>query len=113
VIRQWLVALLVALGVNLLLKQWVKRARPGTGNLLYGHGPDEYSFPSGHAMRMAVLLEWSRTLWPTWGWLTWRLALWVGWSRVYLGINYLGDIVVGLGLGGLIGRTVRRYARIS
>jgi membrane-associated phospholipid phosphatase len=107
-IRDWFMALLVALGANLLIKQMVKRPRPGTGTLLYGHGPDAFSFPSGHAMRMGVMATWADSLWPGRGWRIHLLTLWVCWSRVRLGIHYVGDVLVGLSLGGLIGRSVRR-----
>ncbi len=106
-IRSWFLALLAALGINLLIKQLAKRTRPGVGTLLYGAGPDEYSFPSGHAMRMGVIVTWANTLWPGRSSLIYLLALWVCWSRVRLGIHYIGDVLVGCGLGGLIGRLTR------
>lgn len=106
-IRSWFFTLLTALGINLLIKQLAKRTRPGTGTLLYGSGPDEYSFPSGHAMRMGVVVTWAEILWPGLGGLIRLLTLWVCWSRVRLGIHYVGDVLVGLGLGGLIGRSLR------
>lgn len=107
-IHRWMLALLLAFVANMLLKQLIKRTRPSTADFLYGPGPDGYSFPSGHAMRMGVIGVWAQTIWPGRGWLIWPLTLWITWSRVRLGIHYVGDVVVGLGLGGLIGRSLRR-----
>jgi membrane-associated phospholipid phosphatase len=107
----WLGALLVTTLTVFGVKQLIQRPRPGTDRLLYGGGPDQYSFPSGHAARMGVLAVWA----PLYGrratGVMMLLAFLVSWSRVRLGIHYLGDVLAGFAIGaalGLAGRVWRR-----
>ncbi|NJN81495.1 MAG: phosphatase PAP2 family protein [Caldilineaceae bacterium] len=103
----WLLSFAAAIVLTLVVKQTVQRQRPGAGILLYGAGADVHSFPSGHAARMGATAVWATALWPTWGWLLWPLTFWICWSRVRLGVHYVGDMLAGLLLGGLVGATVR------
>ncbi len=103
----WGVALMLALVGVLAIKPWIRRVRPGRGRLLYGPGADVYSFPSGHGARAGVIWVWLSQFLPLGRWLGLGLALWIGWSRVALGIHYLGDVVGGLLLGVVIGRWTR------
>jgi len=64
--------------------------------------PDSYSMPSGHAATafaaaVAVGLVQPRLRWPLVA-----LAALVGVSRVWLGVHYLGDVVVGAALGTVV-----------
>ncbi|RMD59279.1 phosphatase PAP2 family protein, partial [Candidatus Parcubacteria bacterium] len=65
-------------------------------------------FPSGHGARVGVNLVWLPHLVP--GGRLWAplLALWIGWSRVALGIHYVGDVVAGCLVGMVIGVWTRR-----
>lgn len=72
--------------------------------------PDSYSFPSGHAVAASALYitialiaaQGERRQRPrrilVWSGVT--VAVLVAWSRVYLGVHYLSDVIGGLLLGG-------------
>ncbi|MCV7346485.1 phosphatase PAP2 family protein [Mycolicibacterium rhodesiae] len=112
-IRSWLPAVLglsglLGVGVVLVVAKWmVGRSRPPSWTAVIVE--DGFSFPSGHAtggVAVAVLLAWMAG-WVIRGW-TARVALWasasaaagmVGFSRVYLGVHYVSDVVAGAFLG--------------
>jgi undecaprenyl-diphosphatase len=103
----WSISLAAQMLLTLAIKQLVRRQRPGVGTLLYGKGADEHSFPSGHAMRMAVIATWAGAFWPDRSGAFWSLAALVGWARVRLGIHYVGDVLAGWLLGAAIAGLVR------
>lgn len=105
----WAGSLVGAAILTVLLKRWVRRPRPREERLLHGPGADRYSFPSGHAVRWGVIAVWSSRFVPRGALLAWPLALWTGWSRVYLGIHYVGDVVAGYAAGVLLGSLVRYF----
>lgn len=80
------------------LKNVILRSRPPNG-IIEVTG---YSFPSGHAM-MAIILFGSFVLslgnervWRGWwGWAGASIVLLVGFSRIYLGVHYLSDVLAG------------------
>lgn len=107
----WLLSMFVTTGLVMAIKHSIRRPRPDSDTLLYGGGPDQHSFPSGHAARMGVLAVWGWQYGGGAGWLVSALAFIVSWSRVRLRIHYLGDVTVGLVLGmamGLAGLVWRR-----
>ena len=107
----WILALVGGMGLALAIKQRLRRARPGSGALLYGQGPDVHSFPSGHGVRAGILKVWADALLPGAGPWAWLLALWIGWSRVALGIHYVGDVLAGFVLGLGVGKVSRWWGR--
>lgn len=102
------VATLLAAGVQQGLKAAVGRPRPGWPDPV--DSAHYAAFPSGHAMTETVgcgLLLWVLALhWrETWrGWSVLAVAalvsvLGVGWTRIYLGVHWLSDVVAGWLLG--------------
>lgn len=99
--------------VDMILKPMVARARPTAemGAIIVGGGSDNFSFPSGHAtiaFAMAVVLASKE---PRGKWLFYVLATLIALSRVYIGVHYPLDIIVGCLLGYAIGRISLRISR--
>jgi undecaprenyl-diphosphatase len=107
----WALSLAGGAAVTLAVKQRIRRPRPQEARRLHGPGADRYSFPSGHAVRWGVIAAWSSRFVPYSGLLAWPLALWTGWSRIHLGIHYVGDVLAGYTAGALLGWLMRRLLR--
>jgi undecaprenyl-diphosphatase len=105
----WTIALAGSGALNLALKAAYARPRPIFEEPL--HVASGWSFPSGHAMGTFVLVGMG-------SYLGWRLArttprrlaivsvasAWavaMGFSRMYLGVHYLSDVVAGFAAGGM------------
>ena len=88
------------------LKLMIARARPchvlTQINELHGCG-GTFSMPSNHAVNSATAAAFLFTLYPSTGWITWPLVVFIGISRVYVGAHYVSDVVVGWVLGGVLG----------
>ena len=102
------------------IKPLVGRSRPCEvlGSVHFWYGPEgwittpaevvrsyksSFSFPSSHATNItgATLflgLAFRKTLWP----MLFTAAL-VSWSRVYIGVHWTSDVIVGMALGALLG----------
>lgn len=97
-----MISVTISTGVGKILKVSVTRLRPfiHIPNLnIKKIGIDMYSFPSGHttaAFSLAVMIA---LYFPIWGLLTIPLALCVGISRMYHGVHYPTDVIMGLFIG--------------
>jgi len=91
---------------SVLLKDAFARPRPDqnlSGVIIVGQPNDDYSFPSGHSFTialLAVLVARKKDILMAF---FIPFALLTGLSRIYLGVHYPSDVLVGLGLGFLYG----------
>ena len=97
--------------VVLVIKFTIKRRRPeGKWGAIY-RNTDPHSFPSGHAARTAMLAVIALGIGPLWFGLL--LLIWaplVSLARVWMGVHYLSDVIVGILLGVLAGIVVLQLA---
>lgn len=92
-------AIVLAVAV-LIVKFSIKRRRPeGKWGAIY-RNTDPHSFPSGHAARTAMLATVAIALGPLWFGIL--LLIWaplVSLARVWMGVHYVSDVIVGIVLG--------------
>jgi undecaprenyl-diphosphatase len=117
-----LLALVTTSLVTHLLKILVARPRPAAEDLLVNM-PADFSFPSAHtsqitacALVLCILAtrEFAQPAAVTaaWGILT-LLVIAVGYSRVYLQVHYISDVLVGGGLAALLVLLTARFLGIT
>lgn len=113
--RSWLpvLALIIAFGLTDLIsnsiKKTLKNPRPNHVESLYSikrvEGGSGYSTPSSHAANhMAIAICASAVLGLAWGWrlLLFAWAVLIGFSRIYNGVHFPSDVLIGFALGGVI-----------
>jgi undecaprenyl-diphosphatase len=123
--RKFLVILLfIILGITLadqisvnLFKNVFQRLRPchepaleGLVHLVKGECGGKYGFVSSHATNSFYVALFS-LLFIRKRWFTITMVLWaavIGYSRIYLGVHYPGDVICGSMLGALIGWSIYR-----
>lgn len=92
------------LGASLLstaVKYLVRRPRPQERRHFYVVRYDRYSFPSGHAVRMAAIAVVVWRFAPALAPFGYPLALLISLCRVLVGVHYPSDVLAGLLIGSL------------
>lgn len=92
-------AVLATMLLVTLIKFTVRRQRPRPPGEFVSLGYDRYSFPSGHAARLAALTVSVAWMYPAAGWTALLFAISVAAARVAVGVHYLSDVAVGLLIG--------------
>lgn len=95
-------AVLFAWVVTLFLEYAINRKRPFVDKkikALGNHFVPTPSFPSGHATISFALATSVTLTFPCIGWIMFIPAVFVAFGRVYVGVHYLSDVVVGALLG--------------
>ena len=101
---------------GLFIKKAVLRPRPWAGlnpdlvNHLVAQKGRNYSFPSNHAGNISGLAVVFSAIYYQYKYLFWSIAGIVIFSRVYIGVHYPIDILIGAGMGITIGIVCYRLA---
>jgi len=93
--------LIVAVVSNFWLKVMIAKERPPSSYWLTSESPPNYSTPSGHSQNSATLYGWFTARVKRW-WMALIgviLTVLVGISRVYIGVHYIEDVLLGWGVG--------------
>jgi undecaprenyl-diphosphatase len=98
-VLRWIISMAIGGIITTSTKFILRRKRPEEQDGFYSVKYDRHSFPSGHATRMGTIAAWGSILFPGLAWAAIGVALWTAWSRVALGIHFLLDVVIGLGIG--------------
>jgi undecaprenyl-diphosphatase len=96
------------------VKAFFRRRRPFVDvvrALVVGRKPSGWSFPSGHTASSFACARVLTTVWPRRAPLFYALASLVGFSRVYVGAHYPGDVISGAVIGTALAELFRRLTK--
>lgn len=99
------VSIVTAATVTFFLKYWAGRPRPGavlSGVYLIGGHATEGSFPSGHAVIFGVVGAFMIFYFKKWRFFWASLVILSGFTRVYQGLHYPGDVIAGWAIAALV-----------
>ncbi len=88
------------------IKNRVQRPRPnyaGVGAIERASAGGKYGMPSNHAANTAAAAAVLGVAYPGAAFVFWTVSAVVAYSRVYCGVHYPLDVLMGMALGGLIG----------
>lgn len=97
--------------IIILMKEIIRRPRPFRSEIVLFQLTD-WSFPSGHAASSFLIAVLASKFWPKYGKYFYSLAALVSFSRLYLGIHYLSDIVAGALIGYTVGAIFIKKKRV-
>lgn len=115
--RQTLYRMLASLTVGTMLvegpiKNYFRRKRPFitvVQNIMVGRKPSSWSFPSGHSASSFACATALTYAYPKKAPLFYALAALVGFTRVYLGAHYPGDVASGATIGTVSAVLMEKY----
>ncbi len=94
------ITILITMVLVELMKLGIARPRP---EIIHFIKTSTSSFPSGHTAGVFAILALMQEEFPIGRWLWLSFAILVGFSRIYLGVHYLSDVLAGALLGYLVG----------
>ena len=112
VARVFLAVLIAAFLSDWVLKPLIGRPRPFASSPavhVIGSRPSDASFPSGHAANAFAGALTLAGVFQSGRWIWWPLAVMIAYSRVYLGVHYVSDVLGGALVGCISAVLVRRF----
>lgn len=114
--NRWIIPVWISLAitelVGFVLKEVVQRHRPfqlGLVSVVAGVVENGFSFPSLHTALLFSAIPFLSKGFPRFKYVWIVFACLIAFSRIYLGVHFLSDVIVGSVLGYLIGYSVMKW----